>query len=401
MTDKFFDFIEKNQNQDTNALRLALHNKNLDFNLDFALLQIDCRKKTKRKLPLLLQNSRFLFPDALSAEQASAEALAIYHSSLICQGNDVLDMTTGLGIDSINFSNCGKTVVSIEVDLNKSRIFAHNIKVLGKRNITPVCGDSVTFLRNTNSHFDVIFVDPARRDISLNRVFGLRDCMPDVLGLEKLLLEKADRILIKASPMLDITQTLKDFSSVSFVSAVGIKGECKEILIELKSNQPSSSKVLNAINLDNEGNIISEFQSIVNPYYDSDNSFLQLASFNDLQPGSFILEPSPMLMKIAPWSEVCRIYKAKKFDSSSNLFISNESPQNFPGRVTCLKKVLTKKDRKSLIGLPVSVVSRNFPQSSEILRKRLKVKEGEENFLYASRIKSQPVMLLCKKVQNL
>lgn len=401
MTDNYFDFIKKNQGMDTNVLRLSFHDKQCDFDLDFALLQIDCRNKTKRKLPRILQNPKFLFPDAISAEQSSAEALASFHSSLIQKGDSILDMTAGLGMDSFYMAERAKDVTSIELDRNKAQIFSHNIKICGKDNITPVCDDSVSFLRETACHFDVIFIDPARRDSSLKRVYGLKDSTPDVIGLENLLLKKADRILIKASPMIDISQTLRDFSSVSSIYAMGIKGECKEILIELNANQSSPEKVVKAINLDSEGKIIYEYQTIINSDSKSSPPTLQYATLDDLHPGMFILEPSPMMMKISPWGELCQDYDAKMFGPSSNLFISKKFPEKFPGRVTRLTKILTKKDRKSLIGLPVSVISRNFPSSSEELRKNFKLKEGDENFLYASRIQLQPVMLLCQKVQNL
>lgn len=401
MTDKFFDFIANHEGQDTDSLRLALHDKQLDFDLDFALLQIECRRKTQRKLPRILQNPRFLFPDSLSAEQASAEALGKFHASLICPGTSILDMTAGLGIDSFYLSDVAKEAVVIEQDPLKAKILSHNIEILGKNNLTVIEGDSVAWLKETQRNFDIIFVDPARRDSSLKRVYGLKDCSPDIIEIQDFLLKKADRVLIKASPMLDVSRTLCDFPSISSVYAVGTKWECKEILIELKANNPASSKTLKAINLDNDGNIVSEFQSMIKPNVPTEFNCVEYLSINDLKQGIFILEPSPMMMKISPWNEVCKTFKAKKFDISSNLFLSAECPENFPGRVTRLDKILTKKDRKSLVGLPVSIVSRNFPESAQDLRKNLKVKEGDENFIYASRIESRPIMLLAQKVQNL
>ena len=398
LTPEFFRFIKENIDKDPLKLRLSTSAGSLDFDVDFAITQIECRKKTNDKLKKFLANPEFIFPDNLSAEQASHQAVSLYHLEKIGKYRSLLDMTAGLGIDSLTLGSENK-IKAIELDVNKAEVLKKNADTLNIQDFEVICGDSVEYLKQTSETFDVIFADPARRDYVKNRVYNLHDCSPDILSYNDLLLKHADRILIKASPLLDVSQTLKDFNKVISIEAVGVKGECKEILIEL-SNKDSEFIELSAVNLDPNGNIISKFS------FHLDKSKLSIenksekiiyAELDDLKPGYYILEPSAMVMKVSPWAKICSEFKALKFDVSSNLFLTENYPYNFPGRVTQLDRILKKPDRKSMIGYPASVISRNYPLSSEKIRSDFKLKEGDDNFIYASRIKNKPVMLLSSK----
>lgn len=435
--ENLFTFVKENAHQDTDKLRLKLKQKNFDFNLDFALTQIECRKRFSTKLRKFLENSSFLFPDVVSGEQCSHPAVARFHASQIPpHTKSILDMTAGLGIDAMELAKVAKKVTAIDLNKTKAEILVHNAKSLNINNLDVFIADSIEFLKDPVLHlkfsqqlsgypyndpididtipkvYDVIFIDPARRDGSNHRVYNLRDCSPDVIENIGLLRSKAKKVFIKASPLLDITQTIKDFPDVKSICTVGVKGECKEILIELdglKINQdngiineensdsyPSKNILLEAINLDSEGNVLSRFSFQSQFPFPSNSVISYVETENEFRPGTFILEPSAMMMKLSPWEEICETFKAKKFSSSSNLFITNELSANFPGRVTKFEKIITKKDRKSLMGLPASVVTRNYPLSSEELRKSLKLKEGDSNFIYASRVGKHPLVLLSK-----
>lgn len=397
----FFDFVKENAYEDPLKLRLQLKQKDYDFDLSYALIQIECRQKTAYKLKNFISNSHFLFPDKISAEQSSHQAVAKFHSSLFNNCKEILDMTAGLGIDALEIASTGAKIKAFELDHKKAKTLSHNAKVFGLNNLYVVNEDSISFLKNTSQKFDGIYIDPARRGESNKRLYNLGDCRPDVIENQNLLRSRAKKILIKASPLLDISQTLKDLKNIESIYVVGVKGECKELLIELNSqilsdNEAADNQVfhakpfpsLTAINLDNEGKIISHFKS------SNINVPIEMASISDITPGSYILEPSAMIMKIAPWSDLSKKYKAKKIGLSSHLFVSTSKPIDFPGRVTQIQKVLKKQDRKSLNGFPASVISKNHPLTSESIRKELNLKEGDSDFIYATRIGDKPIMLL-------
>lgn len=391
----FFDFIERNKISDTNFLRLSSKQENFNFDLNFAITQIECRKKNTFKLKNFISSPLFLFPDVLSSEQSSHQSVAIYHSHLIYDSENILDMTAGLGIDAISIAKKGAEVTAVEIDDFKADVLQHNIENLEISNIRIINNDSLEYIKNSVDNFSTIFVDPSRRGKLNLHLYNLKDCSPNIIDNQELLLTKAPRILIKASPLLDITQTLRNFKNVVAIRAIGVKGECKEILIEINKNQ-QTGVVFEAINLDNEGNITSFFSLNQSDIHDC--QFLEFVSENDFKPMNYILEPSAMVMKFAPWNEICKRFKAKKFGNSSHLFITNILPENFPGRITQIEKIIKKADRKSLNGFPASVVSRNHPLSPDEIRKSLKLKEGDEYFIYASRIGTKPIMLLCKNL---
>ena len=393
----FWDFIDQNKHVDTNSLRLAIKKSHYDFDIDSAIVQIECRKKYDSKLNHFLSYPRFLFPDVISAQQSSHQAVGKYHSSLISNEHNLLDMTAGLGIDSFSFAEKNLEITAIELNPEKAETLNKNAKTLGLTNLKVISGDSINFLKETKDTFDIIFIDPSRRDIDddRKRLYNLRDCGPDVITYQDLLFQKTKKVLIKASPLLDVTQTLKDFKNIAVVRAVGVKGECKEILIELISNYTRKT-LLEAVNLDNEGEIIWKF-SVDNPQ----SKTYDLASVEELTPGAFILEPSAMIMKLAPWEELCSRFKAKKLGISSNLFVSSEMPETFPGRVTQFIKTLQKQDRKSLKELPATVVSKNHPLSPQDLRKVFRLKEGDQNFIYATRIGEKPIIFLTRPISDL
>lgn len=388
----YYNFIENNKNIDPINLRLALKKENFNFDINSAIVQIECRKKYSTKLKQILEYPEFIFPDVLSGEQASHQAVARYHSSFLHEESSVFDMTAGLGIDSIYFTKSGANVTAIDLNHEKAKTLGLNAKSLNLNNLAVTAGDSISYLKNHNGVYDLIFIDPARRDLNNNRVYNLHDCSPDVLVYQDLILSKASRVLIKASPLLDITQTIKDFKNIKSIHTVGVKGECKEVLVEI-SKEPNSIISLIAINLNNDGKIISRF-TVEYPYLSS--NLVTYLDETDLKPGTFILEPSAMIMKLSPWQDICRRFKAKKFGKNSHLFLTDNLPENFPGRVTKFEKIIKKQDRKLLTKVPATIVSRNYPLSADEIRKTFHLLEGDNSFIYATRIENKPIMLLSK-----
>ena len=260
ISEKTLRFIEEHANDDTVAIRLKYHGKikkDDDLSIDFALLQIEARKKCRKKIPSFIENRLFMFPDAISAEQASNETVARYHASLIPSGSSLLDLTAGLGIDDLTFSDKGISVTACEIDSLKSEVLVHNSKVLGlDGHLRVINTDSMMFAENSKDRYDVVFVDPARRSESGKRVHALSDCKPDIFKGMSTIMKLTDRILVKSSPLLDMTLIEETIENLSHIHIVCFKGECKEVLIEIECDKRYSG--ITVVDLDTEG-IISSF----------------------------------------------------------------------------------------------------------------------------------------------
>lgn len=389
---EFFEFVAQNINCDPSSLRLKYAGKEGGVDYSLAIDQVECRRKCRTKLSSFLRHTGFLFPSTLAAEQASHQGVARYHVTLVGRGFSVVDMTAGLGIDALTISKEACSVTAIELDPLKAEVLRHNASILGVDNMTTVCGDSIGIIERRNKVADVIFIDPARRGASNSRVYNLRECQPDIIRHLDTILSKCGRLFLKASPLLDVSQTLSDLHSVAAVRAVSVNGECKELLIEMGKQENTKDCVnFEAVNLDNEGRLISLFS--FNRSGDDDIE-IRYATIEDITPGSWLYEPDASVMKLAPWKELSQRYPSlHKLAPSSHLFVSPDLFPDFPGRVLRVDSVIEKRHRKTLKGLPVNIVSRNYPVSSEELRKTLGVKEGSERFLYATRLGKTPILI--------
>lgn len=388
-------FIQMHLNDDPKSLLLKYHGRDLGFDINFAVLQIESRRKTSHKLSPFLENPDFLFPTSLSAEQASNSAIATFHASLISSGSTLLDMTAGLGIDAMTSARNASAVTAIEMDKLKSEVLKHNVAVMGLGNFSVINSDSVEWLRNSCASFDTIFIDPARRDSSNSRLYGLGACQPDVISIQQLLKSRCRQLLIKGSPLLDITQTLYDMKDVTSIRAICVAGECKEVLIEIGE---CDGKVLKeAIDLNEDGSIRTRFSYSISLDKNDTHKDILYAQEDGLKSGMFLYEPNAALMKLAPWTELQNRYpNLIKLSPSSHLFISETRHDDFPGRVLIVEGIISNKDKKRLKGERLNVVVRNYPMTAPDLRKKLGLLEGKDRFLYGSRI-SNPVLILASK----
>lgn len=223
--------IADNINENADRLRLKYHGNLL---MQQAITQIDCRRRCATKLPEALSHSDFMFPSTIAAEQCTSEVIARFHASLIAEGETVVDMTCGLGIDTFAIARRAAAVTAIEIDEAKAECAVHNARVMGLDNVSIVDGDSVAWLNDFTGHVDTIFVDPARRDSMGKRVFGLADCLPDVTALLPRLRQVCDKVIVKASPMLDIKHTIHSLDgAVTHCYVIGTTTECKELVTVL------------------------------------------------------------------------------------------------------------------------------------------------------------------------
>ncbi len=406
--EEYLKFIMDHAHSDVNALRLQYHGKSMPFSVDDACMQIEMRRKTAGKLPWFLHHPGFRFGTAQSAEQASNQNVALFHAFLIGHNRSVLDMTAGLGIDAMTIAMRGNRVTAYEFETERVEALRHNADILGINDLTVVKGDSVLHLQQSEEHYDWIFVDPARRDSGNNRCFLLQDSLPDVVSHQDLLLAHADNVLIKASPLLDITQTLRDFSNVRSIIILSYKNEVKEVLIHLSPGPASlvsssplsfsaepegevklpSSPLIQAIDLADgapafpDGAPAVRFRFIAGG---ATQAAISYATSEAIAPGIYLYEAGAAMRKLQCASQICARYTdIKSLAKDSGLFVSETLHADFPGRICTVKAILSAKQLKALKDSRCRIVSSCYPMSAADLRKKFRLKEGEDMTLYAT-----------------
>lgn len=431
--EEYLKFIMDHAHSDVNALRLQYHGKSMPFSVDDACMQIEMRRKTAGKLPWFLHHPGFRFGTAQSAEQASNQNVALFHAFLIGHNRSVLDMTAGLGIDAMTIALRGNHVTAYELQTGRVEALRHNADILGIDDLTVVKGDSVLHLQQSEEHYDWIFVDPARRDSGNNRCFLLQDSLPDVVSHQDLLLAHADNVLIKASPLLDITQTLRDFSNVRSIIILSYKNEVKEVLIHLSigsdalgsdalgsaslGTAPLGSSSPLSFSAEPEGEVKSPSSPLIQAIdlADSTSAFpdgaptvrfrfiagcatqaaISYAPSEAIAPGMYLYEAGAAMRKLQCASQICARYTdIKSLAKDSGLFVSENLHADFPGRICTVKAILSAKQLKALKYCRCRIVSSCYPMSAADLRKKFRLKEGEDMTLYATTTRDGSRMMI-------
>ena len=380
-------FIAGNADKDADTLRLEWHGKNPGFDVSAAIDQIHCRRKCRSKLEWFLHYPDFLFPDTSVAEQSSDEILALYNASIINGVSTVADLTAGLGIDALTFALRGLKVTAVELNSRRAEILELNARLLNILNFNVINDDFLKWLEeNPNARFDVIFLDPARRDDKKGRSFLLQDSSPNVIENRPILFRHASKIVIKASPLLDITQTFRDLPETTDIQIVCINNECKEVLIIM--SQTDLGKVLapDITVIDLKRNI-SEYpagqpeiiSSFIIPVSDIKGGDVDYADFSDLQVGSYLYEENAGIRKVQATAALQKRFPGlRALSADSHGFVSETLYDDFPGRVSEIKEIMKRPDSKSLSAHGMRVVSMGYGMTPPQLRKKFKIREGEE-----------------------
>lgn len=393
INDSLFGFIKANAGNDPNSILLKYHNARFPFNLNFAVDQIISRKKTRRKLPDFIDNDRFLFPDTLAAEQATDQRVAKFHADLVGCGLKILDMTSGLGIDAMTIAMNGNFVVACDIVSNRSDILAYNASILGIDTLKAInCDSTSTKILNSENKFDLIFIDPARRGKNDRRLYSFEDCEPDIISLLPKLRGVAPRILIKASPMLDISGIKKMIHDISMIHIICVKGECKEVLVDINSENCPDFRGVNVVDLA-DIEVISELFATECDILSGDAS---IAGTDDIRQGMYIYEPNAGVMKLNCPAFICSKFDGlKQMAKNTSLYVSDKLYPAFPGRVSVIFEVPDKGILRNLRGEHICVVVRNYPLTADELRKKFKLKEGDDKFLYAFRLSDKNIPIIC------
>lgn len=397
----FFQFVSDNAGADPMTLRLSKGSRQakVDFDLELAITQIECRKSASHKLSETLCCKEFVFPSRLSAEQCTGDVLARWHSMLIGEARTVADLTGGLCIDAFHAANGAENVTVCELNPLTAAAARHNAAALGLENITVNNTDCIEFLNNTTERFDVIFIDPARRAADNARTYALSDCEPDVVKHLSLLCSHCSTLIIKASPMLDITDVRRRLKHITDIYVASVRNECKEVVVRIVPGSDVTPEI-HAIDFRADGNA-SSLDAIETT---SDFNF-NFAQKDDLTAGAYLYEPMASAMKIGrdAFAAIQREFPVlNKLGRDTHMFVSKELISDFPGRIFQIESELKikGKEKKALAGKHINIVVRNYVMTAQQLRERLRVKDGGDRFVIGTKAGASdtPTLLLCKRI---
>ena len=426
------DFIRQHQDDDVRQLAF-LGSKYPEVDMPFALDQIRGRKMARVKLPRWASLEGIIYPPHISMEQCSSESTALYKAELAARllglpasssgtemkaENEIefVDLTGGFGVDfSYIAARLGVKSMYVERQVHLCEAAKDNFGRLGLKNAIVKNGDGIEVLHSfhpkkkdaasaddslgitydqprsllkTNLGLKIIFIDPARRDDAGNKVVSLKDCTPDVTVLQEEMLSKADYVIIKLSPMLDWHRAISELSHVREVHIISVNNECKELLLVLSARNMGENLRIYCIN---------DAQSFVCDEMDMEFSSVKIAP-STLEEMLYLYEPNASLMKAGCFGVLSGRYDARMLSKNSHLFVSQAPIEAFPGRsfrIIAVSSFNKKELKRHLSGITkANIATRNFPLSVAELRKRLKLKDGGETYIFATTLSDESHVLV-------
>ena len=451
------DFIRQHQDDDVRQLAF-LGSKYPEVDMPFALDQIRGRKMARVKLPRWASLEGIIYPPHISMEQCSSESTALYKAELAARLLDLpasssgiemkaeneiefVDLTGGFGVDfSYIAARLGVKSMYVERQAHLCEAAKENFERLGLKNAIVKNGDGIEVLHSFLPKKDdaasaddslgiiydqplsllkiklglkLIFIDPARRDDAGNKVVSLKDCTPDVTVLQEEMLSKADYVIIKLSPMLDWHRAISELSHVREVHIISVNNECKELLLVLSARNLGDMEASSADGeVKHAGNLriycVNDAQSFVCDELDMESSPVKIApsTFEEMQ---YLYEPNASLMKAGCFGVLSKRYGARMLSKNSHLFVSMVPIEDFPGRsfrIIAISSFNKKELKRHLSGITkANIATRNFPLSVAELRKRLKLKDGGETYIFATTLSDESHVLVitekaCLKIKE-
>lgn len=440
------DFIRQYQDDDVRQLAF-LGSKYPEVDMPFALDQIRGRKMARVKLPRWASLEGIIYPPHISMEQCSSESTALYKAELAARllglpasssgtemkaENEIefVDLTGGFGVDfSYIAARLGVKSMYVERQAHLCEAAKENFGRLGLKNAIVKNGDGIEVLHSfhpkkkdaasdddslgitydqprsllkTNLGLKIIFIDPARRDDAGNKVVSLKDCTPDVTVLQEEMFLKSDYVIIKLSPMLDWHRAISELSHVREVHIISVNNECKELLLVLSARNMGEMEASSADGeVKHAGNLriycINDAQSFVCDELDMESSQVKIAP-STLEEMLYLYEPNASLMKAGCFGVLSGRYDARMLSKNSHLFVSREPIAAFPGRsfrIIAVSSFNKKELKRHLSGITkANIATRNFPLSVAELRKRLKLKDGGETYIFATTLSDESHVLM-------
>lgn len=415
MTEKELkNFIKTHLNDDIDDLLLHA-SRYPDVDMRSVAVQLKGRRLATKKLPKWAGVEDLLYPEHLSLEQCSSQQTADYKASVVRrlsgsvlnpdttrfdrptgQYMTITDLTGGFGVDAVTLYKAFEysRLVFVERNPDLCRLAEHNFPLLGVDNAETVCADCETMLP-TLPHQHVIFIDPARRDMHGRKTVALADCTPDITKINDLLLEKADIVMVKLSPMLDITLASRQLKGLTEVHVVSVDGECKELQAVLRKEMPEGERSVTTycVNLSKEGDEEVCFTA-------QEMTASSCVFADELM--TYLYEPNASIMKANAMNALGARLNLEKLHPNSHLFTSRTFLNDFPGRRFEVMGVYPfnkqgQKELKAQVG-KANLTVRNFPLSVAELRKRMKISEGGNDYIFATTLADNSLkLILCRK----
>ena len=391
----------------TRIEELALQRKRFahlsDEEFRFMLQQVDGRQRTRDKLPTFAGIDDWWYPVRLSCEQCSSEATARYKAQLLSQNIQppftLTDLTGGYGVDTFFMSEHATEAHYVERNEELCRIVSHNFR-LTRPQVQIHNTDSLQYLQVMDA-CDVIYIDPARRDQHGGKVFRLEDCEPNIVEILPTLTAKSNLLIIKLSPMLDITQALHSLPGTWDVHIVAIKNEVKEVLLLSNHNRYHLDTTPKGYRRDTEGTIytinlpaIDTFSFSKQEEQDAQCQLFDLSLKQFIEPNNYLYEPNAAIIKAGAFKLVAQRYNLCKMAPHTHLYLADHLVENFPGRVWQIVETNIK-DTKNI---SANIMTRNYPLTPEQLRKKLKIKDNDTYTIIGARLADKPTLFLCKKI---
>ncbi len=380
-----------NQNLKTDPTVLILKGVSFtEVSVTEVVEQIEAKSRCEKKLPTWFNQPNIYYPNKLNIEQTSSEATAEYKSRLI-SGETLIDLTGGFGVDAYYFGKVFKQVTHCELNADLSTIVKHNFEKFKVSNINIIAEDGISFLQNSAENYDWIYVDPSRRHDSKGKVFFLKDCLPNIPEHLDVLWSRSKNILIKTSPLLDISIGLNELENVKTIHIVAVNNEVKELLWVLEHGFSGKVKI-KTVNLKNSGSEQFEF------FIEDEAQVETIYS----EPLTYLYEPNSAIMKSGGFNSLTETFDVKKLHKHSHLYTS-EKLILFPGRAFKILKAVPyhKKQIKTLNIQKANVTTRNFPDTVQNIRNLFKIKDGGDDYIFfTTDINNEKIVLVCAKVDS-
>ena len=354
--------------------------------------QVLSRKKIQKKLPTLFNCNEIIFPISLSLEQSSSEITANYKAHLV-KGKTFIDLTTGMGIDSLFFAKQFEKGILIERNKELAEIDLHNFFVLNQTNVEIAVGiDSIDFINQFNEQVDLIYIDPARRNEQGNKVVSLTEYEPNVVSILNKLFTISSNILIKTSPLLDISKAIAELKFVKQVHVISVENECKELIFHLEKEFTDEIKI-STINFDNKENQVFEY--LLKDEKESNSEYSE--------PLNYLYEPNASIMKAGAFKIIGQQLGINKLHQHTHLYTSENLVKNFPGRtfkIEAISKFDKKEIAKIIPEMKANIAVRNFPISTNEVKKKLGIKDGGAVYLFVTtNFKNEKIVIFNKKAE--
>lgn len=348
--------------------------------------QIKGLQISKTKFPFLFETDHIIFPPQINLEQASSIATAEYKASLV-QGDSLIDLTAGMGIDAYAFSKKFNWVVAVEKNEKLVKISKHNYKTLQQNNLKYINSDfEKTLNENPNANWDVIYLDPARRK-NAKKKFLLEDLEPNILNYIDNLTQRSKIVMIKLSPLFDLKMAIQKIPQIQEIHLVAVKNEMKELLL-ICQNKIQENPQIHAVNLRSNH---PKFSFKLN---DESQAKVQFSDFK-----KYIYEPNSAIMKSGAFQFIAEKFELYKLEKNTHLYTSDQLIKDFPGRIfECLEEI--KNPKKTLKNTAFHIISKNHPLSVEDIRKKFNIKESENSSLIFTQGIVGKKIIKCKKVEH-